>query len=269
MPLIHKIDHPAVEGIRVGKQSRKGHYRINTSCIIYRLGDTIIDTGPANEWKTVRSYLEERSVKQALLTHYHEDHSGNCGNLECCFNSVILSHHNNHDKIRDGYTPPLSGRIIFGDITLAQPQQLPAAVETTSHSILTPLHMPGHTDDTTSYFEANNGWLFSGDMYVSSRVRYALAEENINEQILSLQQAIALDFDELFCAHQGYIKNGKQALQKKLDFLISLRDNVLMLHNKGYSHRQIRNQLFGREDISAYLSLFAISKINLVRACLR
>ncbi|MBB3047004.1 glyoxylase-like metal-dependent hydrolase (beta-lactamase superfamily II) [Litorivivens lipolytica] len=268
MPLIHKINHPQVEGIRVGRTGPAGNYRINTTCIVYRLGDTIIDTGPTKEWKTVKRFLDERGVRRALLTHYHEDHSGNCGHVQDCFNALVHSHTSNHDKLASGYDLNLFSKLIFGDITFSEASTFPETIETNTGQQLKALHMPGHSDDMTTLFEPNEGWLFSGDLYVSSKVRYAFREESVSEQIASLKAAVALDFDTLFCAHQGMIKEGKQALQKKLDHLSGLQQEVNHLHQLGWSEKAITRKLLGREDIVSWFSGFAMSKGNLVRACL-
>lgn len=269
MPLIHKIDHPFVEGIRVGRTDSKGQYRINTTCIVYRLGDTIIDTGPTKEWKTVKRFIEERDIRQALLTHYHEDHSGNCGHIQTCFNAVIHSHINNHQKLSSGFNMNLSSRLLFGKISLARPESYPSRLPLENALTLEALHMPGHSNDMTCLYEPNEGWLFSGDLYVASQVRYAHKEECVSQQIDSLQKAIALDFKTLFCAHRGLISKGKQALQHKLNFLIDFQGEVLQLHQKGYSDRAITRKLLGREDSVALLSGFDMSKRNLVKACLK
>lgn len=253
----------------MGKTGPRGNYRLNTTCIIYRLGDTIIDTGPTREWRTVRRFLNERNVRQALLTHYHEDHSGNCGHVQDCFNSVIHSHVNNHQKIASGFKLNLTSKWIFGDISFADSRSYPDELPLEDGLRLKALHMPGHSDDMTTLYEPNRGWLFSGDLYVASQVRYAHAEENVNQQIESLQAAVTLDFDTLFCAHRGHIENGKAVLQKKLDFLVSLREQVQHRAQQGWSIRAISRELLGREDPVAWFSGFEMSKRNLVRACLK
>lgn len=270
MPLIHTIDHPIVEGIRVGRADKKGNYRLNTTCIVYRLGDTIIDTGPTKEWQTVKRFLQEREVRQALLTHYHEDHSGNCGHIQDCFNSVIHSHINNHKKLSEGFRMNPSSRMIFGNISLASPSEYPEQLMELDNGLcLQALYMPGHSDDMTTLYEPNHGWLFSGDLYVSSQVRYAHVDENMHDQIESLRAAVALDFDTLFCAHRGRIDNGKAVLQKKLDFLLSLREEVQQYQQLGWSEKAITRKVLGREDSVAWFSGYAMSKRNMVRSFLR
>lgn len=269
MALIHHIDHPVVEGVRIGRRSPGGGYKINSTCIVYRLGDTIIDTGPSAEWKLVQRFLQERSVRQALVTHYHEDHSGNCGHIEQCFNSVIHSHKHNHDKLSQGWDMRLISKVLFGNISFAQAQDFPEQIRLDSGQELKALHMPGHSDDMTCFLEPNQGWLFSGDLYVASKVKYAHKEESIGQQIDSLKAALALDFEQLFCAHRGFIADGRQALQNKLDFLVELQQQVQFLYQQGKSLKQIRLQLLGREDVVAYGSCFDMSKANLIAACLK
>ena len=72
---------------------------LNTTCIVYRLGDTIIDTGPSNQWAHVKKFIEERDVDQVMITHHHEDHSGNGSRIQ-------------QEMARPIYMPP-SGRLNF------------------------------------------------------------------------------------------------------------------------------------------------------------
>ena len=46
--MIERIEHHEVEGIRVGRFGSQ----INTTCIVYRLGSTVIDVGPPNQWRS-------------------------------------------------------------------------------------------------------------------------------------------------------------------------------------------------------------------------
>ena len=50
-----RFEHDGIEGLRVGLVPGQ----VNTTCIVYRLGSTVIDTGPPNQWRKVRRILEE------------------------------------------------------------------------------------------------------------------------------------------------------------------------------------------------------------------
>lgn len=180
-----------------------------------------------------------------------------------------MSHHNNHQHIGKGFRQNLTSRLLFGKTTIAPPKDLPELVELENKKQLKPIHTPGHSNDSTCYYEPNEGWLFSGDLFVSTQVRYAYKEENISETLDSLNAILALDFKELFCAHRGYIADGKQALQGKVDFLTQLQQQVQHLHQQGKSESAIARELLGREDSVSLFSGFAMSKKNLVAACLK
>ena len=57
MGVVERFEHQGVEGLRTGRFN----LGINTTCILYRIGSTIVDTGPPNKWSTVRRLLCERS----------------------------------------------------------------------------------------------------------------------------------------------------------------------------------------------------------------
>lgn len=269
MSLIHEVNHPVVGGIRVGSVDSKGNYRITGSCIVYQIGNTVIDTGPAREWRIVRDFFQAKEIERALITHYHEDHSGNGKHFQQQLGCQVHSHAHNHDTLSNGFKLSLARKRAFGLVECFSPSELPAQVTTGNHLTLQPVHLPGHSHDMTGYFEPNEGWLFSGDLYIASKVKYMMAEEDVGQLIDSLRAALALEFDTLFCSHRGVIDDGKNALGRKLDFIVSLREEVAHLHERGLNARAITRKLLGREDATRLLSFNQLTKINVVRACLK
>ena len=120
----------------------------------------------------------------------------------------------------------------------------------------------------TCYLEPERGWLFTGDLYISSKPRFLRADENIHDQISSLERILNYEFELLFCSHRGVVPNGPDALRSKLDYLVSLRDEVRSMWQAGRSVSQIRRDLLGRETFMSLVTLFNFSKRNLVKACL-
>lgn len=269
MALIHRIDHPVVDGIRLGRVNRRGHYHLTASCILYRIGNTVIDTGPAREITALRDYFADKPVSQVALTHHHEDHSGNGAYFQHQHGAIIYSHPSNHAALRRGIRLPLVRRMTFGDVPACQPTALPDTIELDSGHYLQPIHTPGHTPDLVCYLEASQGWLFSGDLYVSSRLKYMTVDEDMGDWIASLERVLALDFDTLFCSHRAVVSNGKAELAKKLDFFKSFREEVGHLHRQGLSEKQITRKLLGREDSNSYLSRMHMCKRNMVTASLQ
>ncbi len=77
MPIRERYKLGKVEGARVGRFNRG----INTTFIIYRIGNNLVDCGPSNQWRAVKRFVDEQPVETILLTHHHEDHSGNAARI--------------------------------------------------------------------------------------------------------------------------------------------------------------------------------------------
>ena len=45
--------------------------------ICYLVGDTLIDSGQTRMAAAMESFARDRRIRRLLLTHHHEDHSGN------------------------------------------------------------------------------------------------------------------------------------------------------------------------------------------------
>ena len=263
MPGIERIQLGGLEGLRVGRF--KGP--INTSCIVYRLGDTVIDVGPPNQWKAVRSFLEEREARRVVVTHYHEDHAGNLARVaergpEALAPALSL------EPLRRGHFLRPYQLVIWGRARRAEAGQVPAEIPLRGGGRLEAVATPGHSDDSTCYLERERGWLFSGDLFISSRTKYLRKDESLPDQIASLETALELDFETLLCSHRGVIEDGKGALRRKLDFLKSLCEEVADLHAQGLDARRITRRLLGREDGMTWWTGWHFSKRNLVKGCL-
>ena len=79
-----------------------------------------------------------------------------------------------------------------------------------------------------------------------------------------------LDFDTLFCAHNPCPKNGKRHLSRKLDYLVTLKQEVMALHQKGIPPRKssaasIRERIDGFKWITMGNASFA----HMVRSALK
>jgi len=44
---------------------------------VYEIDHLLIDTGPNNKFSELLSFFQELNPQQIVLTHIHEDHSGN------------------------------------------------------------------------------------------------------------------------------------------------------------------------------------------------
>jgi glyoxylase-like metal-dependent hydrolase (beta-lactamase superfamily II) len=264
MGVRQRLEHEGVEGLRSGRY-RLG---INSSCILYRVGDTLIDTGPPNQWRSVRRFVEERAVRQVVVTHHHEDHSGNGHRLQKSLGASVLAPRRALALLAGSYRLRLYQRVIWGSPGRYEAQPVPDDVLCDGGRRLRPVSTPGHSEDMTCYLEPDRGWLFSGDLYIASRPRYLRNDEDLEAYLRSLRAVLALDFGTLFCSHRGVIPDGPRAVRAKLDFLESLRAEARGLKAAGRSTREITEALLGREDLTTWITAHHLSKRNLIRACL-
>jgi glyoxylase-like metal-dependent hydrolase (beta-lactamase superfamily II) len=262
--MIERIEHDEIEGIRVGRFGS----RVNTTCILYRIGSTVIDTGPPNQWRRVRRFLEEREVRRVLVTHHHEDHSGNLAPIQRTLKPTIYSPPAGVPRLRDGFALRLYQKVIWGRPDRVRAEPVPDEIEIGPGRSLRVLPSPGHSVDMTCYIEAQRGWLFTGDLFISQRSRYLREDEDIRDHIESLRRILALEFEVVFCSHRGVVTSGAEALRSKLDFLESLCERIRELRDEGRSADEITRSLLGREDLMGWMTGFHFSKRNLIRACL-
>ena len=270
---MERFEHQGVEGLRVGRFPG----RLNTTCILYRIGDTVVDTGPPNQWRTVRRFLEERRVTRLLVTHHHEDHSGNLAAARRATGAQAHCPERSRAPLAGGFRLRPYQLVVWGRPERIEPAPLPEAVAVRSVGAsgpdgtsagLVPIPAPGHSADMTCYLEPERGWLFSGDLYVSAKTRYLRSDEDLPRQLDTLRAVLALDFGTVFCSHRGILPDGRRALERKLDFLEGLCRQVADLRARGLGRRRITRRLLGREDLMSWVTGFHYSKRNLVDGCL-
>jgi glyoxylase-like metal-dependent hydrolase (beta-lactamase superfamily II) len=266
MGLAEKIDHEGVEGIRVGRYGAK----INTNCYLYRVGATLIDTGPPNQWAVVRRFLQEKPLAQAIVTHHHEDHAGNLGVIAREFGCATFAPASSIRPLEDGFHLQLIRRIVWGSPrgrvrATCVPDEIP--IGPGSH--LVPIATPGHCPDLTCFLEPQRGWLFAGDLFIAPKILYLRRDEDLGVMMESLRLIQRYDFDTVFCSHRGVVLSGKKALQKKLDNLEALCEQAGSLYRAGNSPAVITRRLLGKESLISLISAGDFTKRNLIEACLR
>lgn len=205
---------------------------------LYCLDDLLIDTGIRHCRKQVLSWLQQKQITKTCLTHYHEDHSGNAAAVREQFAIPVSGHPVTVEKMKAPKSIYPYQYLMWGASEAVEMAPLGPVIET-EHFKLMPVHTPGHSRDHTAYWEPDQGWLFSGDLYLGDRIKYFRADEVFKDQMASLEKALRLDFDTLFCSHNPRLSDGKRYLARKLDFFRSLAEQVRHLRQKGLTARQI------------------------------
>jgi glyoxylase-like metal-dependent hydrolase (beta-lactamase superfamily II) len=253
-----------VEGIKVGRVNQG----INTNFIVYRIGDTVIDSGPSNQWRHVKRFLTQNKVSQLLLTHHHEDHSGNACKIGELFNIKPKAPKLGQEKLRKGYKTPLLQKIVWGSMVPVETVPLKAEEFLSDGSKIIPIHTPGHTKDLTCFFIPCKKYFFSGDLYIAPKLKLLRSDENLEQLLNSINKVLKLDFKTLFCPHGGVIENGKEALTKKRDYILNLIEQTNYLASQGMNISAIVIKLLGPEDMVSKLTQGNFCKQNLITQCI-
>lgn len=235
----------------------------------YYLDGVLIDTGQSNMRRHALAALEGLPIHAILLTHHHEDHSGNAAAFQNQSRAPVYGHALAAAKLARGYPILPYQRLVWGRSARLRVVPFPDRIESGPYR-LEPVATPGHSKDHMVFLEKNQGWLFAGDLFIGERIKFFRSDENIHQQIDSLEKVLALDFDALFCAHNPCPQNGKRHLARKLDFLRELREKVGDLNGRGYPEKEIIRRLDPRTDRQVkWITMGNASFANMVRSALR
>ena len=238
---------------------------------VFHLGNTLIDTGQKKSRKEVYENVSPLTIDKIVLTHHHEDHTGNAAYLKRKLHVPVYAHPHACKLLSQGLNIPPLGVLITGDVDRVDAIPLfESQVVDTGKYQLKPIFTPGHTEDHYAFYLKEKGWLFSGDLYVADRIKYFSDFESMKKQIESLKKLCLLDFEVLLCSHNPKFKNGKKHLQAKLQDLESFYGVVLNLYAKGYGYQEILHETGRKENkIYDFISLGAFNAENMVKSVLR
>jgi len=270
MPIRQRYHHKHSSGLEVDG-ARVGRFDggLNTNFICYRIGGILIDSGPSNQWSEVKEFVEEKPVKALWLTHHHEDHSGNAGEIAKLYGLTPSAPKLAIAKLARGFKIPAGQEMIWGTAGKVATQALAETMLLENGDPVIPIHTPGHAKDLTCFYLPRQKWFFSGDLYLARRLKYMRADENLELIMSSLKKVLALDFNVVFCPHRGIDDQGYQGMQDKLAFLITLCQDSQDLMDQGIVVDLISEQLLGPNAALDTDSQGNFTKANLIREALQ
>lgn len=235
----------------------------------YLVDGLLIDTGFAYLAEQFFRAVQNKNVEQIANTHHHEDHVGANYLFEQRRQLQAFAHVSALPLIAK---PPAKLKpyrsIVWGVPQPAHPRAIGEKLSTPKYNFQV-LHLPGHSPDHIGLYEPQQGWLFSGDLFLSVKVRVLRADEDIVASIASLRQAVALPLQRLFCGSGKILEQPVEILRKKLAFYEELQGRVKVLYQKGWELEKIRDAVLGKEGVWPLMSQGEFSKLNLVRGLLK
>jgi glyoxylase-like metal-dependent hydrolase (beta-lactamase superfamily II) len=236
---------------------------------MYVVDTVVIDTAQRRMRAEVIGLLKDhKTIERVLLTHYHEDHSGNAAPIRRTFSVEVLGHPLTAEKMNGELNILPYQHLVWGKACQVPVTPLSGCIDTGGYRFI-PVHTPGHSKDHTVYLETRNGWLFSGDLYLGDRIKYFRSDENFSDQINSLKTVLTLDFSALFCGHHPIPKGGKARLAAKLAFLEDFYGRVMDLNRKGLTESEIIARLDLKQDrLVKWVTLGNACFANMVRSVL-
>lgn len=266
MNIVETIKYGEIEAIKLGYGPVGPPFM---SVYLYILDGLVIDTGQRNMQKVVGDLLGDKKLHRILLTHHHEDHSGNAAAICGQHQITACGHLLTVQKMATGFKILPYQRFIWGRSEKCRLLPLDPVVESDRYHLV-PIHTPGHSKDHMVFWEKNYGWLFSGDLYLGQKIKFFRSDENIGEQINSLKMILELDFDAVFCAHNPCMQNGKSQLNQKLQFLEDIVGQVQQLKAAGISQKAIYRQI--DPGIDKWVRLMTMGNVsfgNMLRSAYR
>lgn len=232
---------------------------------LYYVNGLLIDTGPRRLARGFRRFWAARpGVAQVVVTHLHEDHFGMASHAAEAGVPVYI-HPDSVEAAGRPVSLPLYRRFFWRTPRPFAARPLGGKVETERYAFDV-IATPGHADDHVVLHEPAQGWLFSGDLYLGTRVVTIMRQESLPALMASIRRVLKLDFDTLFCAHAGPVPGGKARLQAKLDYLEELQGRVRALAEQGWSVREAAKRLFPKVHSLTLVSAGEYSPLHVVRS---
>ena len=236
----------------------------------YLVDGLLVDTGCRFTAREFLRVLAREQVHTIVNTHHHEDHIGANAEVNAEHGARIFAH---PLALRFLRHPPLLRlhpyrRVFWGWPLPSEGQDVPPEIATEHHRFQV-LHTPGHSPDHLSLYEPDEGWIFTGDLFVGGKDRALRPDYNMTDALDSLRRIAGLRLSWLFPGSGKPRREPTQEVVDKIAYLEELRSRIRELHQSGRSGKQIARALLGRDGFIHYLTGGHFSTVNLVRACLR
>lgn len=233
----------------------------------FNVDGILIDAGSSSLLEEFTPYFQEADFDAVYITHFHEDHTGNVAYLQNERDIPAYIHPSSAPFTLKPFRIPTYRQVVWGNSAPFSSIALGQTFNSRRHTWEV-IETPGHTKDHVAFYNRDMGAVFTGDLFVSPKVKVVLAEENIIDTRASLQKVLAYDFDDMYCCHAGYVKDAKKRLQLKIDYIDELEHKVLTLAKQGKDIHEITAELFPTPYPIIAVSHTEWSPVHMVRVLL-
>jgi len=211
----------------------------------YLVDGLLVDTGTAREECVFLQSLDGISVRMIVNTHSHEDHIGCNGLLQSFRRLPVLAHPLALPVLRNPRLLSLLPyqRFLFGFPRPSDGEPIGDSV-TTGRYAYRVLALPGHSRDHIGLFEETRGWLFSGDAYIGGRDRVLRRDYDVWDMIRTFRSLASLPINAMFTGTGHVLHDPVRRIERKLEYLLEMEEQVRDLKNAGMEEREIARRLF-------------------------
>ncbi len=238
----------------------------------YLVDGWLIDTGCAFSAAELVHALAGVQLAGIVNTHSHEDHFGANGRFQAAHTGLpIRAHPLALPVLADPASQRLHPyrRLLWGRPEPSQGRPVAdGEVIATGRYRFRVVYTPGHGLDHICLVEPEQGWLFTGDLFVGGRDRALREGYDIWAIIASLKRVAALPVARLFPGSARVRDNAAAEIAAKIDHYEALGERVLGLHRQGRSVDQIVRALLGGPMPIEAITLGHFSRRWLVRSYL-
>lgn len=239
--------------------------KVSLNVYSFMVDGVLIDTGSKSLNKYFEPFIMGADIDKVMLTHIHEDHTGCASLIQQNRNIPIYIHEMSVQDCERNPDYPLYRKVFWGK---RKPFKARAIGDTftSRNAEWDVIETPGHAKDHLAFLNKETGQLFSGDLYVQTKTKVVLREESIPTIIRSIDHLLTYDFNEMFCSHAGYLKDGRKKLELKRDYLVEIQQQVIERYRDGLSPQQIHDILFKRKYPITKLSFGEWDSIHIVKS---
>ena len=219
----------------------------------------LIDTGMPRAGRHLARFLDADPVAGTIVTHWHEDHSGNLPLLARRGVPVAVS------DATLALMPATQSLPFYRWALWGEADPVTETLRPAEHPFeLVPT--PGHSADHAVVWDPEEGFLFAGDAFLGVRAAAVHPGEDPHAMLESVRRMRALGPGILFDAHRGPITAPDRLLAAKAEWLEATIEAIADGIRRGEPDAAIQRRVLGPEGVVALISAGQVSKRNFVRS---